>query len=124
MQMANRQKGVTGIGCLIVLGLIAFFALLSLRMIPSYMEYYKVAAALEKLPEESGMADVNPVAIRKALERQFDIGYVNVIRPSEVSVKPSGAYYNVRAEYDDRVHLFGNVDVVMSFDKTVKVARN
>jgi hypothetical protein len=123
MQMANRQKGMTGLGWLTVLGLIAFFALLTLRMLPSYLEYYKVSAALEKLPEESGMAEVNPVAIRKALERQFDIGYVKVIRPSEVSVKPSGANYNVRAEYDDRVHLFANVDVVMSFDKTVKVPR-
>lgn len=124
MQMANRQKGMTGIGWLTVLGLIAFFALLTLRMVPSYLEYYKIASALEKLTKESGMAEVNPVEIRKALERQFDIGYVSAISHKDVRVKPSGAYYNVTAQYDDRKHLFGNVDVVMSFDKTVKVARN
>lgn len=124
MQMANRQRGMTGIGWLIVLGLIAFFSLLTLRMVPSYLEYYKVAQALEKLPKESGLADVNPVSIRRALERQFDIGYVSVIQPSDIRVKPSGAYYEVRAKYDDSKHLFGNVAVVMSFDKTVKVPRN
>ena len=124
MQMANRQKGVTGIGWLTILGLIAFFALLTLRMVPSYLEYYKIASALEKLTKETGMDEVNPAAIRKSLYRQLDIGYVTAIEARDVSVKPSGAYYNVRAEYDDRVHLFGNVDVVMSFDKTVKVARN
>ncbi len=124
MQMANRQKGMTGIGWLIVLGLIGFFALLTLRMVPSYLEYYKVSAALEKLPKETGLVDVNPVSIRRALERQFDIGYVNVILPSDIRVKPAGAYYDVTAKYDDRKHLFANVDVVMSFDKTVKVPRN
>jgi hypothetical protein len=124
MQMANRQKGMTGIGWLTVLGLIAFFALLALRMVPSYLEYYKIAAALEKLPKESGLADVNPMSIRRALERQFDIGYVHAIQPSDILVKPVGAYYNVTAKYDDRKHLFYNVDVVMSFDKTVKVPRN
>jgi hypothetical protein len=124
MQMANRQKGMTGIGWLIVLGLIAFFALLTLRMVPSYLEYYKISSALEKLPKETGMVDVNPMSIRKALYRQFDIGYVSVIEAKDVMVKPAGAYYNVRAKYDDRKHLFANVDVVMSFDKTVKVPRN
>jgi hypothetical protein len=124
MQIANRQKGMTGIGWLIVLGLIAFFALLTLRMVPSYLEYYKIATALEKLPKESGMAEVTPREIRKALERQFDIGYVNAISHKDIRVKPAGANYLVTAKYDDRQHLFANVDVVMSFDKTVKVPRN
>ena len=78
---------------------------------------------LEQLVGETGLAEVTPTAIRKSLERQFDIGYVSVITPREIRVKPHGAYYNVTAQYDDRVHLFGNVDVVMSFDKTVKVPR-
>ena len=124
MQMANRQKGMTGIGWLTVLGLIAFFALLTLRMVPSYLEYYKIAQALEKLPAEAGLADVNPTSIRLFLERQFDIGYVSAISHRDVRVKPAGANYEVQAKYDDRQHLFGNVDVVMSFDKKVKVPRN
>lgn len=124
MRMANKQRGMTGIGWLTVLGLIAFFSLLALRMVPSYLEYYKVASALEKLVGESGLADVNPVSIRNALERQFDIGYVSVVTPRQISVKPYGEYYKVTAKYDDRIHLFGNVDVVMSFDKTVKVPRS
>jgi hypothetical protein len=123
MRMANKQRGMTGIGWLTVLGLIAFFSLLALRMIPSYLEYYKVASALEKLTGESGLADVNPTSIRRHLERQFDIGYVSVVKPRDISVKPYGEFYKVRAKYDDRVHLFGNVAVVMSFDKTVKVPR-
>ena len=123
MRMANKQRGMTGIGWLTVLGLIAFFSLLALRMIPSYLEYYKVASALEQLVGETGLAEVTPSSIRRSLERQFDIGYVSVITPREIRVKPYGAYYNVTAQYDDRVHLFGNVDVVMRFDKTVKVPR-
>ena len=124
MQMANRQKGMTGIGWLVVLGLIAFFSLITLRMVPSYLEYYKISSAMEKLPKESGMAEVTPHEIRRALERQFDIGYVGVITHKDVRVKPAGAYYEVQAKYDDRKHLFYNVDVVMSFDKKVKVPRH
>ena len=124
MQSVDRQKGMTGIGWLIVLALIAFFVLLALRIVPAYLEYYKVVSALESLEEETGWSDVNPRAIRDLIERRFDISYVYSITPQQVSIRPSGAYYAVTAKYDAREHIFGNIDVLMSFYKQVRVRRN
>lgn len=124
MHSLNRQKGMTAIGWLIVLALIGFFVLLALRMVPAYMEYYKVVSTLESLEEETGWTDVTPQAIRRLLERRFDISYVQSITPRQVSIKPLGAYYNVSAKYSAREHLVGNVSVVMEFHKQVKVRRN
>ena len=124
MHSLNRQKGMTAIGWLIVLALIGFFVLLALRMVPAYMEYYKVVSTLESLEEETGWTDVSPQAIRRLLERRFDISYVQSITPRQVSIKPVGAYYNVSAKYSAREHLVGNVSVVMEFHKQVKVRRN
>jgi hypothetical protein len=115
---------MTAIGWLIVLALIGFFVLLALRMVPAYMEYYKVVSTLESLEEETGWTDVSPQAIRRLLERRFDISYVQSITPRQVSIKPLGAYYNVSAKYSAREHLVGNVSVVMEFHKQVKVRRN
>ena len=124
MHSLNRQKGMTAIGWLIVLALIGFFVLLALRMVPAYMEDYKVVSTLESLEEETGWTDVSPQAIRRLLERRFDISYVQSITPRQVSIKPVGAYYNVSAKYSAREHLVGNVSVVMEFHKQVKVRRN
>ena len=124
MQSVDRQKGMTGIGWLIVLALIAFFVLLALRIVPAYLEYYKVVSALESLEEETGWTDVSPRAIRDLIERRFDISYVYSITPQQVSIRPSGAYYAVTAKYDAREHIFGNIDVLMSFYKQVRVRRN
>jgi len=115
---------MTAIGWMIVLALIGFFVLLTLRMAPAYMEYYKVVSTLESLEEETGWSDVTPHAIRRLIERRFDISYVHSITPSQVSIKPSGAYYVVTAKYDAREHLAGNVHVVMKFNKQVRVRRN
>jgi hypothetical protein len=108
---------MTGIGWLIVLGLIGFFVLLALRMVPAYLEYYKVVSTLESMEKESGFE--SPREIRKLLERRFDISYVNTITPKDVIIKSAGQNYKVQAKYDAREHLFGNVSVVMSFDKQV-----
>ena len=117
MASMARQKGMTGIGWLIVLALIAFFALLALRMVPAYLEYYKIVSTLQSIEKETGYQ--SPDEIRKLIERRFDISYVNVIQPKDVKIKSAGQNYSVRVNYDAREHLFANVYVVMSFDKQV-----
>lgn len=117
MRSLTQQKGMTGIGWLIVLALIGFFVMLALKMVPAYLEYYKVVSTLESLAKESGFE--SPREIRDLLERRFDVSYVNTILPKDVIIKSTGQYYSVQAKYDAREHLFGNVSVVMSFDKMV-----
>ncbi len=117
MRSLTQQKGMTGIGWLIVLALIGFFVLLALKMVPAYLEFYKVVAALDGIAKESSYE--SPREIRDLLERRFDINYVNSISHKDVIIKSAGANYSVRAKYDAREHLFGNVSVVMSFDKQV-----
>jgi hypothetical protein len=121
MRSMRQQKGVTAIGWLIILGLIGFFVLLTLKMLPSYLEYYKIASTLETMTKDSGFE--NPAEIRDIAERRFDISYVNTITPKDLKIKPYGQSYLVTAKYESRVHLFFNVYAVMAFDKQVKVKR-
>lgn len=122
MRSLHKQKGVTAIGWLIILGLIGFFTLLTLKMAPAYMEYYKVVSSLESLEEESGMQ--TPADIRRLLNRRFNISYVETINEHDVKITRHGSIYKVTAKYDSRVHLFGNVYVVMAFYKQVQVRRS
>ena len=119
MQSLKRQNGMTAIGWLIVLGLIGFFVLLTLRMLPSYLEYYKIVSSLDSLQNETGLD--SPHAIRRLLDRRFNISYVDVIQPKDVIIKPVGPNFQVIADYESRKHIFANVDVVMSFYKQVLV---
>ena len=119
MRSLKRQNGMTAIGWLIVLGLIGFFVLLTLRMLPSYLEYYKIVSSLDSLQNETGLD--SPHAIRRLLDRRFNISYVDVIQPKDVIIKPVGPNFQVIADYESRKHIFANVDVVMSFYKQVLV---
>jgi hypothetical protein len=120
MRTLNRQTGMTAIGWLIVLALIGFFVLITLKMVPSYLEYYKIVSTLESLEEESDLK--TPAAIRRLVERRFEISYVDRITARDVQIQPAGPYYKVTAQYNASEHLFGNVYVVMKFYKQVRVA--
>ena len=120
MRSIKRQAGVTAIGWMIVLGLIGFFVFLTLKMLPVYLESFKVAASIGSLSDERLSS---PAEIRKLLEKRFDIDYVTTITPRQVKITSQGQVFNVVAKYDSRVHLFANVDVVMAFDKRAEVAK-
>jgi len=120
MRTLNRQTGMTAIGWLIVLALIGFFVLITLKMVPAYLEYYKIVSTLESLEEESDLK--TPAAIRRLVERRFEISYVDRITARDVQIQPAGPYYKVTAQYNASEHLFGNVYVVMKFYKQVRVA--
>ena len=122
MRSMHRQKGVTAIGWLIILGLIGFFTLLTLKMAPAYMEYYKVVSSLESLESESGLQ--SPEDIRRLLNRRFNISYVDTINERDVIIRSAGPMFRVTAKYESRVHLFANVYVVMAFNKQVQVRRS
>ena len=122
MRSLHRQKGMTAIGWLIVLGLIGFFTLLTLKMTPSYLEHYKIVSILGSLEKEPALQ--SPEDIRRLLNRRFNISYVETINAKDVKITSAGEYFRVTAKYDSRVHLFGNVSVVMDFYKQVQVRRS
>ena len=121
MRSIKHQHGMTAIGWMLVLVIIGFFVLLALRMVPAYLDYYKVVSTLDALTAESGFS--NPREIRKLLERRFDVSYVDAITPQDVEIKSKGNNYTVTAAYEKSEHIVGNVYVVMDFEKTVEVKR-
>jgi len=120
MRSIRRQAGVTAIGWMIILGLMGFFVFLTLKMLPSYLDYFKVVSALESVEKKTASS---PMEIRKHIGKQFDVSFVHAITPKQIKIKNMGQAFDVIAKYDDRVHLFANVDVVMSFENQVRVER-
>jgi hypothetical protein len=112
---------MTGIGWLIVLALIGFFVLLALRMVPAYLEYQKVVSTFNAMEKESGYSSAG--AIRKDIERRFDVSFVNSISATDVEIKPQGSNYSVTASYEAREHVAGNIYVVMDFEKRILVPK-
>ena len=67
----HDQRGMTAIGWLLVLGLIAFFTLITLRLVPLYIEYGKVASVLESLPDENRIGSMTSAEINLACHQAF-----------------------------------------------------
>jgi hypothetical protein len=121
MNTRNHQRGMTAIGWLLVLGLIAFCTLITLRLVPMYLEYAKVVSTLESLENEPGISQMGKPEIVKIIGRRFDVNDVRKVDPRTVQISKERGQLLVGFKYERREHLVGNIDIVGVFDKTIEV---
>lgn len=122
MSKLRRQQGMTLLGFLIVLMVVAFFAFIAIRLFPVYSENYAVTRALKALTVEPGLATAGPPKIRQSLDRKLYISYAKnfAAKDAKITKAPEGGY-NVRAYYEVRGDLLYNIDFVVTFDSSVLV---
>ncbi|TCK17580.1 uncharacterized protein DUF4845 [Thiogranum longum] len=121
MRKWHHQRGMTAIGWLLVLGLIAFFTLITLRLVPIYLEYSKVVSVLESLANEPGIGAKPRSEIIKLVNKRFDINDVRKVSPKLVKLSKDKGITRISIDYERREHLMANLDVVASFSKEIEV---
>ena len=125
MNMQRNNRGLTLIGFLVVLGVAGFFAYLTMRLLPMYIEYFGVVKAMEMVKNEPGSAQKSVEEIRRDLSAKFDTQYVddNSVPPQAISVRREAGGATLRIAYEKRVNFMYNIDLVGVFDKSV-ILRN
>lgn len=122
--MKQSQRGITLIGFVVVLCVVGFFAYCAMKIVPAYSEYMGVVKSMEQLAKEPGVSAQDAAQIRAMLQTKFSVQYVDdeAIPASNIKVTKQGGSTSVRVFYDKRVDFLGNVDLLISFDKTVNLS--
>ena len=118
----RKQRGVTMIGWIFLLTPTVITLYAALRVGPEYMNYYKVSTAMaETASKLKSDETLSPQTIRSSLQRRFDTGYIDEPKTSEIEVRRSEAGWEMTADYEKAVKLFGNLHLLMAFKKTVVI---
>jgi len=75
--MRNRQLGVTAVGWLVLLTPVAIVGYAGIRLTPVYLNYMKVAKAMDQAGSELKTGGANPQSIRNTIDKHFDIDMVD-----------------------------------------------
>lgn len=117
----SGQGGMTLIGFLLMFLLIGFFTLLVIKLVPLYLEHFKIVSSLNALKSEPGWAEKSKDEIQKALQRRWDINSVDtVIANKDVQYSREAGRVKVRVAYEAVTHIMGNVDVLLTFDDMIE----
>ena len=120
-KQSKNQAGMTGIGIALILGLIAFFALIALKLFPIYMENFSVNTHLNNLTEDSAIKKMSNGEIREKLQKSFKVDRVKNVGNENVFIERNSSGFVVAIEYEVRTSTIGNVDMVVSFSEEVEI---
>jgi hypothetical protein len=124
MKTLKRQQGVTGIGWLIILGLIAFFVFIGLRLFPIYSENFNVIASLKSLENEPQVTTKSKAEIQQLIMKRFQINDVKNATRKDISINKRGGTLIVSVKYDVKTKLFGSLSLIAEFDESIEVVGN
>ena len=118
----KRQSGITLIGFVILLVILAFFAYTAMKLVPAYMDYFNVAKALNTVATQSTSGNMTVEEVQRQLDTQqlsqyFSDSDINAKNISVVT-NPNGGN-SLKLSYDKRIPWFYNIDFLVHFEKTV-----
>ncbi len=116
----NKQGGLTLIGFVLALAALIFVAYLGMRILPIYINYYSVVRAMDGMQETPGLARRTPRDIRNALYDRLYVSYMDDLTDKNVKITRSNGV-NVRVIYAVREPILGNLEIIVSFDRSVKL---
>ena len=121
MQLKNKQKGLTGISIMAIVIVIAFGAVIFFKIMPIYFDSFKVGDVVSSLIKERGLGDKGNREITTMILKRLDVNMVNDVTRDHVFIEKTKNNVFIDVEYEVRKPMFGNLDVVVSFKKSVEV---
>lgn len=123
MNLRHQQRGVSLSGLIMACVVIGAVALVAMKLFPIYNEKFKVDLAMDKLASTPEASRMSKREMAKVLQAQFDVNDVQPVKSNKLAkmlkVSGKGGQKSVNFAYEVRGPLFGELDVVLVYDKTV-----
>lgn len=123
MRLRKKQRGLSFLGLVVLVGVLGFCAVIGLKLIPIYMESWKIDGIMEAVISEPGINDQSRQEVIESMLKRLDIDAVDAVNYSNwrdkltVAKRKNNVTINVR--YEITTPLLGNLSLLAVFDKSV-----
>ncbi|WP_263772504.1 DUF4845 domain-containing protein [Propionivibrio soli] len=110
----KNQRGVALSGVLFWGIVIALLAVLGMKVVPEYVDYFKVVKSVKSIAADSSGKTVPE--IRAAFDRYADVNYLKDIKGTDLDISKDGNRVVIAFAYERRIPLFYNVSLLIDFE--------
>lgn len=113
--MGSRSKidqgGLSLVGFIFVLAVLGGLAVLAMKVVPTVAEYFSVKKAVVQAKDNGG----NPAEIRRAFDRQAEVGYITSISGKDLEIVQKEGSFEVGFSYEKVIPLFGPASLLLEY---------
>jgi Domain of unknown function (DUF4845) len=112
-----KQRGISLMGTIITLAVLAFCGVMAAKLLPAYNEYWSVKKIFSTM-DQGGMTKGSVREIRYAYEKLNGIEDVKSVRGEDLEISKEGGEAIVSATWSVRVPLVANINACVDFYAT------
>ena len=117
----KRQSGLSYTAFLVILSVSIFIGLFAIKIGPIYFEYYTVTKIVDDLNENEEVLAQSRQQVLRHVSQAYRMNSLWSLKAEDtVVLMRDGSHYKVGIKYAQRAKLFGNIDLITSFDTTGK----
>jgi hypothetical protein len=116
-----KQAGVGMISTVLILATVIIFAIVGVKLIPIYVDYWKVTRILDNIATEDRDSEPTPAGVSRDISRRFLTNRVEAISLRDIKISSDEEGVVIDARYEKRTSLIFNVDAVVHFDDALFV---
>lgn len=123
MKTLKRQRGLSSLGWLFVISIGGFALLCGFKLGPVYLDNTFVRGALQSLSKEEDLMGMNNGTIRGKLSKLFAVNNIRGEVTKKVKIERKKDRVLVNINYEERIPLIYNIDVVLTFENQLDSSR-
>jgi len=122
MKSAHSQKGMSILGWLMMLTIVAFFASAAFKVLPHYFDNMALEKMITSVETDKAL-DVRTVGdFYSHISKGMQVNSVRDLNMQDaIKVKVENNEFRVHMKYEKREPLIQNIDLVVRFDKEFRV---
>ncbi len=113
--MRKEQQGISLSGMLIWSTVVVMFALLGMKLIPSYMEYAAIKRALVVIASDPSLQNAHPGEIRQSFGKRAVIDQITAVNSRDIEISKVGGQTVLSVSYSVKTPLFANISLYIDF---------
>lgn len=114
----HKQRGATLIGMLFVGILVVFAAIVIMKLVPAYIEYYSIKKVFSAMAADPALKDAKASEVRESYARRSGIDNITAVKAEDLEISREDGTLVVAAQYRVEKPLFGNVGMYIDFAAT------
>ena len=111
----NKQSGMTTVTTLFVVAIAGFLFTVVIKLAPHYLDNRMIQSAFNQVGK-SGISGKSDTQIRHKISNFFTINNIRDVDIATIVIARADAATRISLDYERRFLMFGNVDVVLSFN--------
>ncbi|TDJ16554.1 MAG: DUF4845 domain-containing protein [Gammaproteobacteria bacterium] len=122
MSLRKRQRGLSFLSLMAIVGILGFSAVVGLKLFPIYMDSWKIDGIMKAVISQPGINEQSRKEIFDAMMKRLDIDAVDAVnyRNSDaMTITKRKNNVTISIFYRVETPLIGNLSLVAEFDKIV-----